>query len=270
MGVLPPLESIPKIKRACSTAMTSAESPELIYTLLAMTAFLHEWDWPRAKHYIYKALALNANVPELLMILSNWNLIFETQKESYDALDKAIAIDPLNPHFLWLRVFLHYQTRRYEDAIQCAESVLEIAPEHSETFQLLSQIYIQTGEYDQALEHAQRTYDLQLGYGYSAATLAIAHVKMNNEDKALELLQEVLDRADKEYVMPVGPTIMYAALGDMDNAFVWLNRCYEQRESMLRHIELSGTWDDFRGHPQFDEVVRRMNFPAGQIDYTID
>ena len=74
-------------------------------------------------------------------------------------------------------MFLHYQTHKYEDALLCAERVLEVAPEHSQTYQLLSQTYIQMGEFNKALDYAQRTYDLQFGYGYSAATLAIAHIK---------------------------------------------------------------------------------------------
>ena len=48
---------------------------------------------------------------------------------------------------------------------------------------------------------------------------------------------------------------MYAALGDRDTAFQWLNRAYEQRSVWF--LKVHPAMDPLRGDPRYAELLKR-------------
>jgi hypothetical protein len=64
-------------------------------------------------------------------------------------------------------------------------------------------------------------------------------------------------RRIEQYVSPLYIAAIYSGLGDNDQAFLWLEKAYEQRENMV----LDKTYQDFsplRSDPGFADRPRRL------------
>ena len=53
----------------------------------------------------------------------------------------------------------------------------------------------------------------------------------------------------------------YAALGEKDKAFEWLDRMYEDRKGMLIWLKVDPGLDPLRSDPRFRELARRVGLP---------
>jgi hypothetical protein len=63
------------------------------------------------------------------------------------------------------------------------------------------------------------------------------------------------------YVRPTALAVDYAKLGQLDEAFEWLERAYGERDGELAFIKSEPAYDAFRSDPRFQDLLRRMNFP---------
>jgi hypothetical protein len=61
---------------------------------------------------------------------------------------------------------------------------------------------------------------------------------------------------------PFGLIWAYAALGESDEAFVSLERAYEDRRDRMVWLNVDPLLDPLRSDPRFDDLVRRVGLPA--------
>jgi len=61
---------------------------------------------------------------------------------------------------------------------------------------------------------------------------------------------------------PYGVGRIYAALGQKEEAFRWLEKSYEERPDWMVFLKVDPLFDDWRSDPRFQDLMRRMNFPA--------
>ena len=59
-------------------------------------------------------------------------------------------------------------------------------------------------------------------------------------------------------------SMLYAASGDMDEAFAWLKKAYEQRDASLVWSKVAPESDLLRSDCRFQQFLGRMNFPQEQ------
>ncbi len=53
------------------------------------------------------------------------------------------------------------------------------------------------------------------------------------------MLESLKERAATQYISPFRFAAVYAALGELDQSFEWLERAYEQRDTGLLYLNLS-------------------------------
>jgi hypothetical protein len=53
----------------------------------------------------------------------------------------------------------------------------------------------------------------------------------------------------------------YADLGDKEQAFVWLNTAYQERDFLLISLNTNFRLDPLRSDPRFAELVRKVGLP---------
>jgi eukaryotic-like serine/threonine-protein kinase len=56
----------------------------------------------------------------------------------------------------------------------------------------------------------------------------------------------------------VALVMMYTALGEVDLAFEWLERAYEERRGWLVYLNVEPMLDGLRADPRFRRLVERM------------
>jgi adenylate cyclase len=58
-----------------------------------------------------------------------------------------------------------------------------------------------------------------------------------------------------------GLTTAYAALGERDKAFVWLEKLYQSHDLAIALPKVEPAFDPLRSDPRFADLLRRMGLP---------
>jgi hypothetical protein len=76
-------------------------------------------------------------------------------------------------------------------------------------------------------------------------------------------LDRLKELSAHSYSAPYNVAVIYAGLGENDEAFTWLNRAYDDRSYILaEYLTTDARLDSLRSDPRFDELRRRIGLPA--------
>jgi hypothetical protein len=65
----------------------------------------------------------------------------------------------------------------------------------------------------------------------------------------------------KSYVPAFYFAMIYAALEDKDQAFMQLEKGYDERFARFAYLKLEALWDPLRSDERFPDLVRRVGIP---------
>lgn len=93
--------------------------------------------------------------------------------------------------------------------------------------------------------------------GLPASTLQNGVTKTQVEilPVALSTLEEL---ARERYMPPTAFARFHAGLGDMDEAFRWMDRAVKEPDCYIALLRTSPTFDELRGDPRFDDLLGRI------------
>lgn len=75
---------------------------------------------------------------------------------------------------------------------------------------------------------------------------------------ALAELDRVLKLSKERYVAAYDIALIYAALGDTENTFLWLERALEDRSTLMVFLAQDPMFDAFHADPRFASLVERL------------
>ena len=87
---------------------------------------------------------------------------------------------------------------------------------------------------------------------------ALGAVFTGNRQQALQEVRKWEHPPDGIYVRPTSIASVYAALGDREHTFQWLEKARDERDGMLAYINYQGTWRKYRADPRFKDLLRRV------------
>jgi hypothetical protein len=100
----------------------------------------------------------------------------------------------------------------------------------------------------------------------SNAVVGAVYGWAGRQDRARDILRRVTERARREEVHPMDFSLLYAALGERDQAFRWLRRAYEERSILIIWINVTAWYDGIRDDPRFAQLVRDIGLvPAARL-----
>jgi hypothetical protein len=72
---------------------------------------------------------------------------------------------------------------------------------------------------------------------------------------------ELKNRAPKQYGLATPIARIYAALGEKDQAFEWLQRACDERDSHTIWLKVEPTFDSLHTDPWFARMLQKMGLP---------
>lgn len=78
--------------------------------------------------------------------------------------------------------------------------------------------------------------------------------------RGYRFIAPVETRAPEPGAPSLAPPGYYAALGDRERAFAWLEKAYRERTPGLIGLEVGFEWDSLRTDPRFQSLERRIGF----------
>ena len=75
--------------------------------------------------------------------------------------------------------------------------------------------------------------------------------------KRLEVIEQRRSQGANVSLMEIAE--IHTKLGDKDQAFAWLEKAFEARETDVLHLKVDPALDDLRSDPRYTALLRRMN-----------
>ena len=215
-----PLAVMPLARAAAIRAVELDQTSADAHASLGNIKLHFDWDWRGAEQEFRRALELN---PSHAWAHAGYAAYFQTLGRGPEAtaeLWRAQELDPLLPINHGGLAWYLFEQRRYHEAIQAAQR----ASTGNEATVALS--YAELGRSADAIATADNAVESNpILLSQMAAAYAIA----GRKDKAQKLLHTVEQQAAQRYVCGVNAGGAYAAIGDKERAFVWLERAYHDR-----------------------------------------
>jgi TolB-like protein/Tfp pilus assembly protein PilF len=252
-GLLPGDEAYSKAKAAAVKALEIDNTSGEAYAARAYTRFAHDRDWSGAEEDFNKAIELNPNFASARL----WHTLYLRAAGRFDEAileaKRGRELDPLSPLISATVGSTFYWAREYAKALPELQKALDLDPNFPLTHSYLGRVYRQERMYEPAITEFQKSGDRD--------ELAIAYALAGRKTQALKVVEELKGQS-KPSADPCTPrtiAIVYAGLGEKDQAFRWLEEDNKDCEvpSGLKHDPL---FDVLHSDPRFQDLLRRMHY----------
>ena len=260
---LPPKEAMPKAKAAAMRALELDESLAEAHTSLARVLAVYDWDWAGAEKEFKRAIELN---PRYAVAHQWYGGYFEATGRHAEAIAQrklAQELDPLSPILNFELGLAFYFARNYDQSIEQFQKTLELDPNFPGVLTFLPAAYEQKGMYDEATGLKNSILlraDSERTTSTSIAMAGLGHVYAvsGKTAEAQAVLSQLKHRSAQEYVSAYSIAMVYAGLGEKDQALAWLEKAHEERAFQLQDLAVEPRWDDLRSEARFADLVRRV------------
>ena len=258
--VFPHQESWERARSAALDAVRIDYSLAEAHTSLGFVDLHYRRDWGSAEREFCTAILLNPGYAPARQWYG-WLLAATGQQElAITALKQAVGMDPLSPNANADLALTLYFSRRYDEAIEQCRRTLALQPGFYRAHQLSGMAHLQKGNLPAALEHLQSAVALTKGTGRTAVLLASALVAVGNTENARQVFASSIQmRKSRPSAMDFA--LFFAALGDLDSTFEWLERAYQEHDAELLWLSVDPIYDKVRQDPRFSELLSRIGRP---------
>jgi tetratricopeptide (TPR) repeat protein len=133
-------------------------------------------------------------------------------------------------------------------------------PESHWSYLGIGAAYIALGRFDEAVRWHEKGVERSGGNSIAKGRLSWAYAKAGRRDEALAILDELKSQYALEKFSPMSFIFAYQGLGDMDNAFLWLERAYETQDYQMAFLQ-SREFEDLWGDPRYAAMKAKIGFP---------
>lgn len=260
--LLPANETLPRARAAAMKALAIDNTLAEAHGSLALVKTIYEWDWVGAEQEFKESFALNSNNA---LTHSNYSLWLSAQgryEESLKAITRAQELDPLSLIINSLHGLMYFYGRCYDKTIEQGRKTLDIDQNFFWVFMGLGWSYEQKGMLKEAIEAFQNAVKLTGGGIGTLAALGHAYAISGKTNEAQTILDKLAVEAQRSYVSPFDIALVYTGLGEIDQAFKWLEKAYDDRMGWLIWLNVEPKWDSIRSDGRFTDLIKRIGLAA--------
>jgi TolB-like protein/class 3 adenylate cyclase/tetratricopeptide (TPR) repeat protein len=254
---------LPAAVQAANRALELDERQGLAHSTIGLVR-LFQWDSAGAGTSLERAVQLSPGDPA---VLSNYNwylLMVGRLDEARQVAERLRLVAPLDPVMMKNVARSFFYTRDYARALDEYERALEL-DEGVDTYEL-SPLYHQLGRMEEAHEAEIRLSRRYARRGLPGRERMVEAAQRGWDEGGIEghyraVLQVQIDLASQGLFSPYAVAMGYCRLGEIDQAFAWLERSYEAREAVLYNLRSQPFADVLRSDPRFQDLLRRVGFP---------
>jgi TolB-like protein/DNA-binding winged helix-turn-helix (wHTH) protein/Flp pilus assembly protein TadD len=255
-AVMTPKEAFPQAKAAAIKALELDSTLGEAHNSLAFVLDGFDWDFDSAGKEFQRAIELNPGYATAHQWYA-WHLsLLSRYDEAIAEMRKAENLDPLsliiNADLAELLVLAHSD----DESIRQSHKTIEMDPNFGLAHNQLAQAYLQKHMYDEAVAELKTAVQLSGGSPAFIANLARAYVVSGKRSEAAKLLDDLKKRSNPGYSNASEIAVIYASLGDADQAMTWLEKGYDERFNP--GVLLRPGFDPLRSDPRFQNLVRRI------------
>ena len=255
-GFRDPKEAMPRAEAAARKAIEFDESLADAHGALAAIK-KNAWDWAGAEQEFKRAIELNPNLATAHNNYSSYLSIMGRHEQAIAEVKLARELDPSpigNIGSLGVKL---YNAGQYDQAIGQFKELLGLDPNDPRGHVHLGYVYAMKQMYPEAITEYKETIKLTGHDSSTQSFLGYALAMSGRRNEAQAILKELQD-SKEEYVSPGELAILYAGLGNKEEAFAALDRAYDAHDPQMQYLKIERHYDSLRSDPRFRVLMLKV------------
>jgi tetratricopeptide (TPR) repeat protein len=265
MTFIPPLESYPNAKFMARKALELDPRSAEAVGAKADAAFYFDWDWEGPDQDYLRAIALNPHDPDTRNSYAQYLVHvgrFDEAIDQFQIVDEmTYSADSQLYSVGWANLYAGYP----EKTLAMALDHRDMHPDDLMAFFSMAWAYSMLGQHENAVAASDSLEQLMALPAYTGFPSVIfwmrgkTYAEAGKHDKARAMIRSLEDLAAERYIDPWYVAQIHESLGDLDEAFSWLERAYEVHSVALVDLrrDLRHLADDTR----YQDLAQRIGMP---------
>lgn len=225
---------------------------------------LYSWNWADAENEFRRAIELSPEYANAHRWYHEYLIAQGRVDEATMTLRKAYELEPLS-------VIVNYNLANHycqdkldpQSSIEFAKRVLELDPNFPGAPSLMACVNMQQGRNADALAEAKKAVELTNGkIRRLVAYLGVAYASNGQTANAMAIINELEEAYAKEKTDGTQVAKVYAALGNKDKAFEWIEKDVDSRGfELVLHLRRDANFGSLKSDPRYAAILKRMGLP---------
>jgi TolB-like protein/DNA-binding winged helix-turn-helix (wHTH) protein/Flp pilus assembly protein TadD len=258
---IPPVEAMPKARASALRALALDDTLAAAHAALGYVHYFGDWNWVETERQFARAIELDPNDAWSRRWLALYMSAVGRSATAIEEIERAMKLDPVSVSPYDAAGAIYFDARRFDKIIEMAQHIDELSPNDPRALAHRATAHFHQREWNHAIDAATKGLDLTGRSPLFLCLLAVAQHGAGLTERAEQTLTEVMQLAAKGYVPDVILAITHLWMRGPEAAQPFLQRALERRDGYLVIMKSTPWFDPMRGHPGYEDVVRRMNFP---------
>jgi TolB-like protein/DNA-binding winged helix-turn-helix (wHTH) protein/Flp pilus assembly protein TadD len=261
LNVVPVEQAMPRARAAAEKALELDNHLAEAHASLGLIAPFNNWNWADAERHYQHAIELNPNYATAHHWYAEGYLMpVGRADEAISEIRKAQELDPLSAVIATDLGKELYFVRRYDEALVELRRALELDTNFVSAHNWISDTLLEKKMYSDAIVELEKTKPFKEERVYIRQT-AYLYARMGRRAQAEAALAKSLQLSKGKQVSSGAVALTYAAIGDKDESFQWLEKAYTDRSSFMTSLKYWSVFDAMRGDRRFADLLRRVGLP---------
>ncbi len=219
----------------------------------------YSYNWLEAERGMASARDLDPNSPIIRVRHSAVLLVLGDLPQAVSELRRALEFDPLSSEVGFWLVWVLFLSRDYEQALTEAERLVEREPDQPMACMTLGLVYMGMGRFDESVAVLWKVAGSSGGFPLILGWLGLALGLGGRREEARMLLERLRGMANERFVLPTTFAWLHLGLGEIDEAFAWLEQAVNHNDEWIHPIKTYPFLDPLRDDPRFEVLLRRLS-----------
>jgi Tfp pilus assembly protein PilF len=259
-GWTPAREAMPQARDAALHALKLDETLAAAHVSLGYVKALYDWDWPGAEREFKRALELSPGDADVHFAYSVTYLTpLGRLNDALAEIQRALALDPLSPYKITAAGMVYDDQRQYDGAIAQYKKAIELDPAFCHAYDQMRSVEMVRGRLDAAaaITQSMRAFCTEVD---DTSVRARQAARQGDQAAARGLVGEWIERCARSHRPGKScyAAQLYAAIGEKDLAFEWLDKAYNERSPLLAYAKCMPYYDNLRADRRFNALLQRL------------
>ncbi len=257
-GLIPSLESYKHAEAAIKRALEIDDTLGEAWATFGLVKN-NKFDWAEGKRCHEKAIELNPNYPNAHEWYSSHLVGSGNFAEGIKELELAETLDPLSLRTKTLVAWTKYQAHQFDEAFAKAEEIIDLDPNFPQGHLQRGYVLIELGRSAEALSEIEKGMALMPESALAQYYYCFALVAAHRLEEARKILAAM--KNSNGHIKPMFLGYASVAVGDIDEAFVYLNQAADEFDPWLVWLGTDRKLEPIRKDKRYLALMRRTKNP---------
>lgn len=258
-----PQDVYPEARAAIARAFELEKDSAEAHNSDATIKLWFDWDFRGAESSARRAITLNPSYSLAHLYLGHVLSNVGKNDEALSAIQRARALDPFSLITNAMYGQFLYDAGRDSEAVTQLLSTLDMESRFWVGYICLAKVYEKLGMYTEALTACENAWNFSGGNTEALSLAGYIYAVAGNRQEAEAKIQQMLERKKERYLPPYNLALVYAGLGQTDDALQWLTQALKDRDVHMTFL-LDHKWDALRRSADLQPLLEQLGLSRNQ------